>query len=250
MGIYLNPGNAGFASAVNSEIYVDKTGMLEYTSRVIGTEQRWICVSRPRRFGKSIAAEMLAAYYGKSCDSSDLFCNLDISKASDYRKHLNQYDVVHLDIAWFYRPGENAMDLVRRISTDVVAELREFYPGVIADSENYLPQALAILNKAVGVSFIIIINEWDIIFRDNRDDIKTQEAYVNLLQDLFKGETSRQFVKLAYLTGILPIKKYNGESVLNNFDEFTMTSPGCLAEYVGFTEKEVRQLCEQYDKDF
>ena len=98
MGVYLNPGNRLFAEAIGSEIYVDKTELIEHTNKVLGTLQKFICISRPRRFGKSMAADMLTAYYSKGCDSQDLFAGLKISEASDFKKHLNQYDVIHLDI--------------------------------------------------------------------------------------------------------------------------------------------------------
>lgn len=250
MGTYVNPGNASFKMASQSKIYVDKTGLLEYTNEVLGTEQRCICVSRARRFGKSMAAGMLAAYYDKSCDSTELFQDLKISKTLDFEKHLNQHNVIQMDITTFHRDGENAMDMVSRINTDVIDELREVYPGVIPEGENYLPQALAILNKVKGSSFVIIVDEWDAIFRDYKSDTNAQKAYVNLLRGLFKAEPSKKFVKLAYLTGILPIKKYGTESALNNFDEFTMINPKKLAEYVGFTQDEVLELCRNYDMDF
>lgn len=110
MGVYLNPGNEGFQSAVHSKIYIDKTGLLEYTNSVMDTEQRYICVSRPRRFGKSITAEMLVAYYDKSCDSKELFQGFEISKSADFTNHLNQYDVIHVDVNYFY--GQSASGVV------------------------------------------------------------------------------------------------------------------------------------------
>lgn len=138
MGIYVNPDNAGFKRAIRSEIYVDKTGLLEYTNGVIGTEQCCMCVSRARRFGKSMAAGMLAAYYDKSCDSKELFQNLKIADTPDYERYLNQYNVIQLDVTTFHREGETAVNMVRRISTDVVSELRELYPDILADGEDYL----------------------------------------------------------------------------------------------------------------
>lgn len=250
MGQYLNPGNYGFTRAVNSEVYVDKTGLLEYTNRVIGTEQCCLCVSRPRRFGKSIAAGMLAAYYDRSCDSSDLFCNLDISKAADYKKHLNQYDVIHLDITSFRRPGETSLDMLQRLNRDVIVELRNEYPEILSDDASYLPHALADINNKTGASFVIIIDEWDAIFREDKYGTEAQTEYVELLRGLFKGELPKKFIKLAYMTGILPIKKYGTESALNNFDEFTMVNADNFAEYAGFTEQEVSDLCRKYQMDF
>ncbi|MCD7764659.1 MAG: ATP-binding protein [Lachnospiraceae bacterium] len=250
MARYLNPGNAGFESAVHSEIYVDKTLLLEFTNRVIGTEQRWLCVSRPRRFGKSITAGMLAAYYGKGCDSRELFRGKKISEKKDFEKHLNRYPVIHLDIQSFKRNGETAGQLLDRLNSDVISDLREAYPDTIALDEDYLPTALAIIHDRTGDSFFIILDEWDFIFREFKRDEKAQEAYIDLLRGLFKDEESKRFVKLAYLTGILPIKRYESQSALNNFREYTMTSPKVLAEYIGFTEDEVKTLCREYGMDF
>lgn len=250
MGIYVNPGNENFRMAVHSKIYVDKTGLIEYMNDVIGTEQRWICVSRPRRFGKSMAAEMLAAYYGKGCDSGELFQPYVIAGTENYKKHMNQYDVIHLDIANFRRPGDDSMDMLRRINTEVLGELQKIYPGILSEDENSIPHALAQLNESVKASFVIVIDEWDAIFREFKDDIRAQEEYVELLRGLFKGSQAKRFVKLAYITGILPVKKYGTESTLNNFYEFTMVNPKSLSEYVGFTEEEVRNLCMEYDLDY
>lgn len=250
MGIYVNPGNENFKSAVRSEIYIDKTGLLEYTNSVIGTEQRYLCISRPRRFGKSIAADMLAAYYGKECDSKELFQRLKISKNPDFEKHLNQYEIIKLDITTFRRDKESAAILLKRLNTEVIKELRKKYADIIRQEEDYLPSALADINNKTGAVFIVIIDEWDEIFRESKFETEAQNAYVELLRGLFKGGPSKKFIQLAYLTGILPIKKYNGESALNNFREFTMTNPKRLAEYVGFTKEEVKGLCKTYHMDF
>ena len=249
MGIYVNKGNTGFRRAVQSKIYVDKTGLLEYTNEVLGTEQSCICVSRPRRFGKSITAGMIAAYYDKSCDSRELFNSYRIAKADSYEKYLNQYTVIHLDITMF-TTQEKVSSVTDCINEQVTDELREIYPDILSSERRNLPYALAEINDKTGERFVIIIDEWDAIFRESRYDVKAQKEYVDLLRGLFKSEMSKRFVALAYMTGILPIKKYNSESALNNFDEFTMTSPAMLAEYVGFTEEEVRTLCKEYDMDF
>lgn len=250
MGIYVNPGNENFRMVVNSKIYVDKTGLIEYTNDVIGTEQRWVCVSRPRRFGKSIAAEMLAAYYGKGCDSDRLFQPYTAGGIESYEKHLNQYDVIHLDITNFRRTGDSFRDMLRRMNKEVIGELQDAFPGIIKEGEDNLPHALAQLNESAKTEFVIIIDEWDAIFREDKNDLTAQKEYIELLRGLFKGSASKRFVKLAYMTGILPIKKYGTESALNNFYEFTMVNPKSLSEYVGFTEDEVRELCEQYDMDY
>jgi len=251
MGQYVNPGNDSFASAVlYSEIYVDKTGMLEYLNQVINSEQRYVCVSRPRRFGKSIAARMAAAYYSKGCDSAELFTGCRIAKEMDFRQHLNQYNVIQLDIAELRVTMPKNEDFVLYIQNCVIKELRDSYPELVGGEAFSLPRTLADINEKTGERFIVIIDEWDTIFRDNKYNKKAQDEYIDLLRGLFKGEKSQRFMNLAYLTGILPIKRYNSESALNNFREYTMTSPKRLAEYVGFTQEEVKKLCEQYHMDF
>lgn len=257
MGIYLNPGNEGFRTAISSKIYVDKTGLLEYTNSVLDSEQGRICISRPRRFGKSIAAEMLVAYYGKGYSSDELFQGLKIEKASDYRNHLNQYNVIHVDMNTLRhrriagtRDKISAMETVDRFHMEVIRELREEFGECVKEQVTDLPTALMNVYEATGDKFVIIIDEWDTLFREDKQDERAQEAYIDMFRGLFKDAPSKKFLKLAYITGILPIKKYGTQSALNNFDEFTMTNPSVLAEYVGFTEDEVKALCTEYDMDF
>ena len=250
MGIYLNPGNDGFRRAVQSKIYVDKTRLLEYTNSILDTEQAYMCVSRPRRFGKSITAEMLVAYYDKSCDSREIFQNLEIVQNSEFDKYLNKYNVIHLDINSFRNQAKCAEEAVLHIHQNVIEELKEVYTVCLNDSEQNLPAAMAKINKIYHTKFVVIIDEWDAIFRENKEDEKAQNAYISLLRGLFKDAPSKRFIKLAYLTGILPIKKYGTESALNNFDEFTMVESDVLAEYAGFTENEVKNLYQQYQMDF
>ena len=257
MGIYLNPGNEGFKSAVRSKIYIDKTGLLEYTNSVLDTEQRYICVSRPRRFGKSIAAEMLVAYYDKSCDSKELFQGREIAKDRDFTEHLNQYDVIHVDMNSLCHKRDrktkqeiSAREAVNVFHIAVIDELRKKFPDSVREDDVDLPTVLSQVNEDSDSKFIIIIDEWDAIFREHKEDETAQEEYITLLRGLFKDAPSKKFLKLGYLTGILPIKKYGTESALNNFDEFTMVEPDMLAEYVGFTEEEVISLYEEYGMDF
>lgn len=141
-------------------------------------------------------------------------------------------------------------DIVIYLQKIVVDELRGIYPEAVGLDAVSLPLMLADINEKTGERFVIIIDEWDTVFRDDKYNQKIQNEYINLLKGLFKGEKSQRFMMLAYLTGILPIKKYNSESALNNFDEFTMIQPEPLTEYVGFTEKEVSDLCEKYNMDF
>lgn len=250
MGIFVNPGNGAFQVAVNSEIYVDKTGLLTYTNKVMNTLQGYICNSRPRRFGKSIAANMLTAYYSRGCDSEAMFSGLTIGQAPDFKTHLNRYDVIHLDIQWCIEPAGGAEKVVSYITEKTVGELREYYPAEIPEHVKSLPEALSCVNGATGRKFILIIDEWDVLIRDEADNQKIQEDYIRFLRALFKGTEPTKYIQLAYLTGILPIKKVKTQSALNNFDEYTMLFAGALAPYVGFTEDEVRRLCGKYQRDF
>lgn len=251
MGQYVNPGNDSFASAVcHSQIYVDKTGMLEYLNQVINSEQRYVCVSRPRRFGKSIAARMVAAYYSRGCNSTELFADCKIAKEKDFRQHLNQYNVIQVDIAEMSVTMPKGEAFVLYLQKCIINELRDIYPEIVGEKASSLPLMLADINEKNGERFVMVIDEWDAIFREEKGNKRLQDEYIDLLRGLFKGEKSQRFMNLAYLTGILPIKRYNSESALNNFREYTMTSPKRLAEYVGFTQEEVKNLCTRYHMDF
>lgn len=250
MGVYLNPGNQGFQSALRSQIYVDKTELLAYTNKVMDSEQRYLCVSRPRRFGKSMAAEMLVAYYDKSCDSRELFQTLSIAKSKDFEKHLNQYSVIHIDVTSFLHRQKVPKKAMEMFPLSVIEELKESFPKCVKEEDSSLPYVLEKINNMTGEQFIIVIDEWDAIFREDKLDAEAQEVYIDLLRGLFKDASSKRFLKLAYMTGILPVKKYGTQSALNNFDEFTMINPSALSKYVGFTEEEVKALCSTYEMDF
>lgn len=250
MGRFVNPDNSAFQVALNSKIYVDKTGLLEYTNSVLNTTQALICNSRPRRFGKSITANMLTAYYSRGCSSERMFEGLEISRSSSFKKHLNQYDLIHFDVQWCMEPAGGLEKVIAYIKKSVIEELKEIYREILPDGITSLAEALSCINAASGKKFIIIIDEWDILIRDGATNQAVQEEYINFLRGLFKGTEPTRFIQLVYLTGILPIKKVKTQSALNNFDEFTMLDASVLAPYVGFTQEEVRQLCTEYGRDF
>lgn len=250
MGRFVNPDNSAFQIALNSEIYIDKTGLLVYTNKVLDTKQALICNSRPRRFGKSVTVDMLVAYYSNGCDSAQMFDGLAISKSETFKEHLNKYDVIHFDVQWCMAPAKGAEAVVSFIESSVVKELSEIYPDILSPTEVSLPDALSCINASTGQKFVIIIDEWDVLIRDAVKNQTVQEEYINFLRGLFKGSEPTKYLHLAYLTGILPIKKIKTQSALNNFDEFTMLDAKLLASYVGFTEEEVRGLCDRYDRDF
>lgn len=255
MGIYLNPGNVSFKEAVHSPIYVDKTGLIACMNSVLGTKNKMLAVSRPRRFGKSMTVDMLVAYYSKGCESRALFEGLEIAASPEFEKHLNQYDVIRMDIQWMrsqalekVRAGGCA-DIVGFIQREVLTELRQSYAEYMSD-EDSLSMALAAIHAATGTQFIVIIDEWDCMFREDKENEALQKEYIGLLRGLLKGSVAEESIRLAYITGILPIKKYGTQSALNNFDEYTMINPGIMAEYMGFTEKEVMKLCEIFHMSF
>jgi hypothetical protein len=250
MGIFLNRGNEEFERVVNSGLYVDKTDMINFFNQVINTEQSYVCVSRPRRFGKSITANMIAAYFEKGCDSKSLFEGRKLSETENWDKNLNKYDVIRIDLADIRASKDTPEETLAYLDEMILKELDEAYSGIIDCEKNAISDALAMINDKTGAKFVIIIDEWDCLFRDDKSDTKVQERYINLLRSLFKGNRSKKFMVLAYITGILPIKKYNSESALNNFKEYTMTSPKRLAKYIGFTENEVKALCDEYDMDY
>lgn len=250
MGMFLNPDNSAFQVALNSEIYVDKTMLLDYTNKVIDTKQALICNSRPRRFGKSTTADMLVAYYSRGSSSEKMFEDCNIGKTVTFRQHLNQYDVIHFDVQWCYTTIKNVDKVVSYIEESVITELKECYPDAILSSVQSLSEVLAGINNAIGKKFIIIIDEWDALIRDEAENAIVQEEYINFLRGLFKGAQPTKFLHLAFLTGILPIKKLKTQSALNNFEEFTMLDAKVLAPYVGFTENEVRVLAEQYGRNY
>ncbi|MCI9479192.1 MAG: AAA family ATPase [Lachnospiraceae bacterium] len=256
MGIYLNPGNEQFAVSVNSELYVDKTELIKYTNSRMGKDRPLICSSRPRRFGKTMAVTMLSAYYSKGCHSEKLFTGLKISQNEFFVTHLNKYNVIFLDIQWMYGNAleemkrNSSVKVVSYIQEQVINELRKEYPECVQDTDVSLPSVLAKVNAMTKEQFIIIIDEWDCLFREDKDNKELQKEYINLLRGLFKGTPSGAFLKLAYITGILPIKKYGTQSALNNFREHTMVSPRQMAEYVGFTEEEVKTICKEHDMPF
>ena len=247
MGIYLNPGNESFEEALRSKIYVDKTGLIKYTNEVLGTEQKYICVSRPRRFGKSMAARMLAAYYSSDCDSKEMFHELEIGKDISFTNHLNKYNVLFLNMQDFLSRAKEPQNMVECLQEYVIRDLKRVYGNQLNNGENHLVPILEEIYSTTRKGFVFIIDEWDCPFRLNMHDTELQTAYLDFLRAMLKDKT---YVKLAYMTGILPIKKYGTHSALNMFDEYSMTNPKRLTRFVGFTEQEVKELCQQYHMDF
>ncbi|MDO4555755.1 MAG: AAA family ATPase [Lachnospiraceae bacterium] len=247
MGNYLNIGNHGFAS-MRRGIYVDKTEMIAFVNSTLGTKDKLTCVSRPRRFGKSFAAQMLGAYYDKSCDSKELFSDLKIAAEDSFKRHLNKYNVISLDMTLMISNTEKKENIINNIEKKVISEIIRTYPDVTP--EDSLIETLANVSTDTQEQFIVIIDEWDALFREAKDDIKLQEEYMKWLRGMFKSTLTDKAILGAYMTGILPIKKYGTQSAVSDFKEYTMLTPKKLEKYVGFCEDEVKALCEQYSINF
>lgn len=250
MGNFLDIGNAEFKSIIRSN-YVDKTGLAAYINSTIGTINMLTCVSRPRRFGKSFAAKMLCAYYDRSCDSRDLFRGLAIEQAPDFEKHLNKYPVICLDMTWFIakeRDSNETRNVLEILRDEVIEELQQTYP--LAERKNTLQDMLLAAADASGDRFIVIIDEWDALLREAQKNKQLHDDYISLLRALFKSSLTGKMIAAAYLTGILPIKKYGTQSAMTDFIEYSMLNPEPLEEYIGFTEDEVQELCRDSGLDF
>ena len=246
MGIYINPGNESFRVLRNSK-YVDKSGLIGVITRSIGMQHKLSCISLPRRFGKSYAAQMLCAYYCEGCDSSPLFDDLEIAQDETYRKHLNQYNVISLDIADII--GKSGLNNILTFITQKVSEeIYKTYPDV--DHTDALPDLLNNVVELTGRKFIAIIDEWDAPMRDKMTSQDLQYVYLQFLRSLFKSSSiTNKVFAAAYMTGILPIKKDGSQSAISEFWEYTILQPGKFAQYVGFTEDDVRSLCEEFNVD-
>ena len=243
-------GNEKFQSSRASE-YVDKSGLIGVVNETLFTKRRFSCVTRSRRFGKSMAAEMLCAYYDHSCDSRSLFEDLEIAKNPSFEQHLNKYPVIYVDMTGFTsRDGLPVCDVVPVLQKEVKEDVLKVYPLEEKETEGDLMTTLTNIKERYQVKFIMIIDEWDAVCRESLNDKTSMDRYVNLLRRLFKGSQSELVFAGVYMTGILPIKKYNTESALNNFKEYSMVEPGNMATFFGFTKDEVRVLAQKYDIDF
>jgi len=247
MGQYVNPGIDNFQMSLNSEIYVDKSNLIVETNKLFRTRQRFICISRPRRFGKTMAAEMLAAYYRIGESSQDLFKDLKVATHQAYEKHLNQYHVIMINMQEFSSETSSVTEMLTKLQSDVGGELIEENPEVRYKNKSTLRQVMMDIYLHTKRPFVILIDEWDCLFREYKDQLEEQKIYLDFLRVLLKDQV---YVGLAYMTGILPIKKYGTHSALNMFREYTMTHPRKFISYFGFTKPEVEKLADGYKMDF
>lgn len=249
MGIYINKGNIGFRQARNSE-YVDKSGLIGIVNKTLFTRQKFTCVTRSRRFGKSMAAEMLSAYYDHSCDSRQLFADLQITSDPTFEEHLNKYPVIYVDMTSFITRFKDDA-IIQHIQDELKADIQTAYPQIALRNGDDFMAFLQRISIETGEHFVFIIDEWDAICREfAAKKPEVMEDYLNLLRRMFKDVSGMEVFAAVYMTGILPIKKFKTQSALNNFLEYSMVEPRSMGSFFGFTKDEVRMLAERYGVDF
>lgn len=249
MGLYLNKKNDGFVKALKAKIYVDKSMLIKEVNELIGTNDGFMCITRPRRFGKTLALSMLNAYYSKGCNSRELFANLKISKDPSFNDHLNKHNVIWIDMSRIYTGLNDKKDFVNRVKSSLLRDLIESYPSINLEGL-LLDEAIIKINNELNEKFIFLIDEWDVVYREQDDNRRLCDEYTEFLRNIFKSSDVSSCIDLVYMTGILPIRRYSTQSTLNMFTEYDMIDSGPLTQFVGFTEEEVKKLCVQYNRNF
>lgn len=247
MGVYLNPGGDLFRMARKSQIYVDKSNLIDILNQRVETENRFVCVSRPRRFGKTMAANMVAAYYDRTVDFKAAFEGLNITGLDSFDQCGGKYDVLHINMQEFLGKTKSVAEMIALLKKRVLHELLETNSDISYFDKEDLSGCMSEIVAQTKMPFVIIIDEWDCVLREYQTGINEQRDYLDFLQEWLKD---RAYIALVYMTGILPVKKYGTHSALNMFDQYSMDNPGILAEYTGFTDDEVKDLCERFEMDF
>ena len=251
MGRYLNPDDDSFASCKRFSLYVDKSMLIKETNACFGIDEaKFMCVTRPRRFGKTMALKMLNAYYSKKNDSRELFKDLKISKGPSFEEHLNKHNVLWVDMTGIYADAADKSDFVSELRQELIDALKESYPSVITEKEDSARKAFAKVREETGERFVFLIDEWDVIYREQSHSRKVCDDYTEFLRSLFKSSDASKCFDLVYMTGILPIRRYNTQSALNMFREYDVLKPRGLASLFGFTEDEVKGLCKKHNAGF
>ncbi len=248
MGIYLDSQTAYtlYKDETGKQYFVDKSQMLEELFPVVKAGNSHICVVRPRRFGKTVMANMIAAFFSRACSSDDIFGTLQIAQARDYKKHLNQYPVIHIFLNDTAGQCASYRQYISRIERCLVRDLRKTYPNVeMAEDESAIDALMDVYAENPSERFIFVLDEWDYIFHQDFASEPDRKAYLAFLRSLLKD---RPYVLFAYMTGILPIAKYSSGSELNMFAEYSMADEERFSEYFGFMECEVDALYDRYEK--
>ncbi|MBU3106978.1 AAA family ATPase [Clostridium gasigenes] len=244
MAIYLNTNKPleNYRELFDEKYFVDKSKIITLLNDRISTKGKYVCITRPRRFGKSSVADMLGAYYSKGVDSKVMFDTLKISKANSYEKHLNKYNVINISFNTIPDKNKTYDDYIGLIQSGLVDDIKTMYPNLEIKKHFNISHMLSATNE----KFIFIFDEWDYIFNNNLF-IENQNEFLEFLRNMLKDAP---YVALCYMTGVLPIKKYSSGSALNMFDEFTFLRDRTFGQYFGFTEDEVSNLCENGEMDF
>lgn len=249
MGIYLNPGNVGFKLTLAADIYVDKTMLISELNKFIDRGNQYICVSRPRRFGKTIASNMMCAYYSKGCDSRDIFSKLKIAKAKNFEEYLNKLNFIKIDVASEYQNARDKDNMLNKLADFVKSEFKKQFPKIKFNGAESIADCMLRVYSETGERFVIVLDEYDCLVRDQYGT-ELFNQYLGFLNGLFKSDTLKPAIALAYITGILPVVRDRVQSKLNNLEEYTILDAHELSEFTGFTEKEVKPLCRKYKMDF
>ena len=243
MGVCFDPDNDMFQMALRSEIYIDKTGLLSVTNQLLRSENRFMCISRPRRFGKSMSLNMLCAYYSRGCDSKELFKKYQIAKERTFKEHPNKYHVIQLNMRSYLDDIATVAEMIRQITEDILFDPEDEMTQLRLRNKEKLSRICMDIYQQTKTAFVFLIDEWDAIFRVKKWGKEAQEKSLNFLRNLLKDQP---YVALAYMTGILPIKKYGEHSALNMFTEYSMTESIPISGYMGFTTEEVKKLSKSY----
>ncbi len=249
MAFYLNKGNEKLKKYMKEEIFVDKSLLIKECNRVFGSESSYMCVTRPRRFGKTLAISMLNAYYSKGCDSREMFKHLKISKDPGFEEHLNKHNVIWIDVAELYQNLEDKSQFIKKLKKLILCDFKEKYTNIDFTDFDLWESIIKIYSKT-SERFIFLIDEWDVIYREDENNSALCEEYTQFLRGLFKSFGVSSCIDLVYMTGILPIRRYTTQSALNMFTKYNMIDAQELTEFVGFTQEEVQNLCKEYNKDF
>ena len=247
MGIYLNPGFDNLMTDRRGDNYIDKSMLIKELNGFIRKPDPLICVSRPRRFGKTMAANMICAYYTKGCDSHEAFRGLKIADDPSFEEHINRYNVIFIDCGEMYCNKPEGWTTAQMINYCVVPEFIRAYPELEFPNECNLAMAISRVYSDTNEKFVIIMDEYDIVIREQ--DSADLPSYIKLLNGLFKSNSLSNAIALAYITGILPIIRDSVQSKLNNFKEFTMVNARRLAPFIGFTREETEYLAEKNGMD-
>ena len=250
MSLYLNKNNDKFKEYKSARIFIDKSNLIKECNSLFGSSDKYMCITRPRRFGKTMALSMLNAYYSKGCDSLSLFDKLNIANDNSYLEHLNKHNVIWIDMVSLYTDIRDKNDFLKELETNLLDDLNEAFPNVLKEMDNTISKAIIRINSKLNERFIFLIDEWDVIYREEGNNVKLCNEYTEFLSSLFKSSDVSACIDLVYMTGILPIRRTSSQTLLNNFELYDMIDSYKLAPYIGFTEDEVIELCNKYHKDF